>query len=48
MSEGNLPQGAIVPDVVGYEPSGRVRESAESLLAGFPCQAGQFFSFCVG
>mmetsp|Transcript_74797 Transcript_74797/g.151276 ORF Transcript_74797/g.151276 Transcript_74797/m.151276 type:complete len:438 (-) Transcript_74797:25-1338(-) len=38
MSEGNLPQGNVFPDIVEYCPKGDVLLAAEALLAGFPCQ----------
>ena len=40
MSEGNLPQGNVFPDIVEYCPKGDVLLAAEALLAGFPCQVG--------
>ncbi|CAE7351076.1 scrFIAM [Symbiodinium sp. CCMP2592] len=37
MKEGCLPVCKLIPDIVGYTPSGRAA-SAEALLCGFPCQ----------
>ena len=42
MREGTLGAAKIWPDVTTYVAQGDVLASAESLLAGFPCQAGSF------
>lgn len=42
MAEGSLPTCPLVCDVVGYNPSGPACK-ADAVVAGFPCQACQFW-----
>ena len=39
MADGAIPAGKICQNVTTYMPSAQILEQAETLLAGFPCQA---------